>query len=104
MILTNVVATKAVDDLIKANSDFSLFVAKCITRFTSCDWGELSDDDARDNDAAAEAGDERIFASYDFPKNATWTARNMFGLTENKLWIITEWDRSVTTILFPGDY
>jgi hypothetical protein len=52
------------------------------------------------------SGDERILAAYKFPDNASWTddALNMYGGKENRIWIITEWDRSVTTILFPGEY
>lgn len=38
--------------------------------------------------------------------NAQWTndVLNMYGGKEDRIWIITEWDRSFTTILFPGEY
>jgi hypothetical protein len=53
------------------------------------DWGEVDPDDWRTNDAAAK-GDDRVLSIY-----------NVAGET---LWIITEADRSVTTILFPSEY
>jgi hypothetical protein len=29
---------------------------------------------------------------------------SVYGKGENRFWIITEWDRSVTTVLMPEDY
>ena len=29
---------------------------------------------------------------------------NAFGTSKGKIWIITEWDRSYTTILYPDEY
>jgi hypothetical protein len=54
------------------------------------DWGEVCADDWNLNDAALEQGD-RILSAYQ---------------TKNKvrLWVITEWNRSVTTILLPDEY
>ena len=54
------------------------------------DWGELEADDKKANDEALQSG-ERLLSSY---KSATGT----------KFWIITEADRSVTTVLLPEDY
>ena len=53
-------------------------------------WGELSNDDKELNDLAVHQGD-RILSAYKTGKNV-------------KIWIITEWDRSVTTILLPEEY
>jgi len=55
------------------------------------DWGDLSDSDRRQNDAALKSGEDRLFSSYQVAP----------GL---KLWIITEWDRSLTTLLLPSEY
>ena len=55
------------------------------------DWGDLSDDDRRLNDAALASGEDRLFSSYQV-------------MPDLKLWIITEWDRSVTTLLLPSEY
>ncbi len=59
-------------------------------------WGELDTEDRRENDLAiAHEGDpdrqQRVLSSY--------LTRN-----QTKIWVITEWDRSVTTILLPGEY
>jgi hypothetical protein len=54
------------------------------------EWGELSAEDARLNDEALVSG-ERILSAHR-------TAR------KEKLWIITEADRSATTILLPEEY
>ena len=54
------------------------------------DWGNVPPDDAEENIAAVVAG-SRILSSYHL--NAT-----------DRLWIMTEWDRSVTTLLLPDEY
>ncbi len=54
------------------------------------DWGDLCGEDRRLNDAALKNG-ERLLSSY----------RTRAG---TKFWIITEWDRSVTTVLLPEEY
>ncbi len=55
------------------------------------DWGDLSGDDRRLNDAALASGEDRLFSAYNV-------------MPDLKLWIITEWDRSVTTLLLPSEY
>ena len=60
-------------------------------RHISGDWGDLCDDDRRQNDAALASGEDRLFSSYQVTPDL-------------KLWIITEWDRSVTTLLLPSEY
>lgn len=85
------VVTKAVADRMKEDENFQNFVKLCIGRYLRQDWGNLSDGDREANDLAALDGSERIFASYKYKD-------------DEKVWIITEWDRSATTILFPEDY
>ncbi|AMB86036.1 methyltransferase [Pseudomonas agarici] len=63
-----------------------------LRRHLSGDWGELSDDDWNSNQRALNIGD-RLFSAYDIDTS-----------DETRLWIITESDRSVTTILLPSDY
>ncbi|MBV6791560.1 hypothetical protein [Xanthomonas euvesicatoria] len=60
-------------------------------RHTRGDWGDLDDSDRRQNDAALKSGQDRLFSSYQVAPDLT-------------LWIITEWDRSVTTLLLPSEY
>lgn len=61
-----------------------------LERHLSCDWGDLDSEDKKSNDRAVEAGD-RILSAYRLR-------------TGQKLWIITEADRSVTTLLLPNEY
>ena len=59
-------------------------------RHLTGDWGELSAEDAAANDQAIKDG-SRILSNYGLP-------------TGERIWIITEADRSVTTVLFPSEY
>jgi len=61
-----------------------------LTRHVNREWGDLSDEDRKENDYSLEHG-FRLLSSY----------RTNAG---DKLWIITESDRSVTTILLPEEY
>ena len=54
------------------------------------DWGTVDDEDKRANDQALIDG-ERIVSAY----------KTLLG---EKIWVITEADRSVSTILLPEDY
>lgn len=55
-----------------------------------CDWGALDAEDLKSNDRALVHGG-RLFSQY----------HSTAGI---KFWIITEADRSVTTVLLPEDY
>lgn len=85
------VATAAVDAKMKEDKVFKAFVYRSLARYIDCDWGDTCAEDKKSNDKALNDG-ERILAVYTDKKS---------GVT---IWIITEWDRSVTTILFPEDY
>lgn len=61
-----------------------------LSRHVSGDWGTLPPEDAQANKDAL-AGGGRLFSAY-LLNNGT------------KIWVITEWDRSVTTILLPAEY
>jgi hypothetical protein len=63
-----------------------------LRRHFSGDWGELPDEDWNSNQRALNTG-ERLFSSY-----------NVDAGDETRLWIITEADRSATTVLLPSDY
>lgn len=72
------------------DKNFAQFVKKSLDRYYRRDWGEMSEGDKKANDWSLNH-DERIVASYSDKEN------------DYKIWIITEADRSVTTILFPGE-
>ena len=61
-----------------------------LRRHISGDWGELSEDDVKENEVSVQEG-FRLLSSY----------RTVKG---QKIWIITEADRSSTTILLPSEY
>jgi hypothetical protein len=65
-----------------------------LARHAKGDWGDLDDFDTRQNNTAVKEG-YRILSAYEV------TAEN--GETE-RIWIITEADRSATTILLPSEY
>lgn len=96
--LGQVVATNGVHSLMSENAMFNDFVHSCFERYCICDWGDTPEDDKECNDRAIEDG-ERILAGYCIPDDIDVGVHG-----DNKIWIITEWDRSVTTILFPSEY
>ena len=61
-----------------------------LRRHMSCDWGELSEDDVRENELSLKKG-FRLLSNYQTGKG-------------QQLWIITEADRSATTVLLPSEY
>ena len=61
-----------------------------LRRHMSCDWGDLSDEDVKENEFSLKEG-LRLLSAYQTGKG-------------QKLWIITEADRSATTILLPSEY
>ena len=67
-------------------------VLKALKRHMCGDWGELDEEDRLANNEALREG-ERLLSAY-----------SIKGTSEVKFWVITEWDRSVTTILLPSDY
>lgn len=87
--LGQVVITAGIRDKMSESSDFEKFVRKSFSRHATGDWGDMCEEDKAYNDHALANG-ERIFSAY---KNG-----------DTKIWIITEWDRSATTILFPEEY
>jgi len=65
--------------------------ALLLMRHVLGDWGDMPKSDKAQNDEAVKNGEGRIFSAY--------------ALTpEIKLWVITESDRSCTTILLPEEY
>lgn len=58
-------------------------------RHQTGDWGDLEDEDKESNEKAL-IDDTRVFSSY--------------SIAEDKIWFITEADRSLTTFLMPSDY
>ena len=62
-----------------------------LSRHNRGDWGTLIQMDWKANDKALKCRDERLFSAY-------------YSKKKIKFWIITEWNRSKTTVLFPDEY
>ena len=88
--LGNLVATASIDERMKKDQSFLRFIQVSLGRYVNCDWGDLDEEDKKRNDEAVRIG-EMILAAYIYPE------------TKEKIWIITEWDRSCTTILYPHE-
>lgn len=93
--LGQTVATSGISSTCQSDPFFANGVRNAFARYTKKDWGDLTQGDKDLNDQAVKGGEDRILASY-------WV-KNSSGETK-KVYIITEWDRSVTTILFADEY
>lgn len=80
---TRIVKTRGADEFPED------FLMRCLERHANQDWGDLDAEDKTTNDDAARHGG-RVLSAY--------------SLRGDKLWIITEADRSVTTLLTPDEY
>ena len=84
--LGKVVFTQGINQLIQGEHDK---LKPFLERHYSCDWGTTCEEDCLVNNEATHNGD-RIMSQYDYD--------------DIQIWIITEWDRSVTTVLLPSEY
>ena len=87
--LGDIYATRGIADDTQRDPVFAREVQQAFRRYQREDWGELDPEDKERNREALEYG-ERILAAY--------------STRRGKIWIITEWDRSVTTVLYPSEY
>lgn len=65
-------------------------MCQALNRHVNGDWGDLDKEDIETNNQALQVGD-RLLSAY-------------HTLGGTKFWIITEADRSVTTVLLPDEY
>ena len=85
--LGTLVMTKGVSHHVNKNNFDQLLL--CVSRHRCGDWGNVCEEDALTNDESVLDG-FRILSIYE--------------LDGKTIWIITEADRSVTTVLFPIEY
>ena len=74
----------------KKDTDFAKFFISSIEKYLDKDWGNTCESDCAMNDESVKTGDDRIVAMYNHELG--------------DIFIITEWDRSVTTVLFCDEY
>lgn len=88
--LGRLMITRGVNDLVADNKEFALFVLNSLQRHARGDWGDLSEEDKKENEYSLNRR-LRLLSAYERPPLP-------------KIWIITEADRSLTTVLFPEEY
>lgn len=86
--LGRIIYTVALLDSIK-ELKFNKEVKEAFNRYLNCDWSEMSESEMNANNKAMKEK-EGIFACYNTSKG--------------NIYIITEWNRSCTTILFSYEY
>ena len=70
---------------------------RLLARHVRGDWGDLDEHDREQNQLAVLTG-QRVFSAYE-------VERTIDGqLMKQKFWVITEADRSSTTVLLPDEY
>jgi hypothetical protein len=78
--------------VITANANAQLdsqAVNEALIRHAAGDWGEVCEDDRQENELSLKEGFRLL---------------SVYRSGQTKFWIITEADRSVTTVLMPEDY
>ncbi len=88
--LGRMVMTPAVRDFVRDNTAFARLVVQSLLRHSQGDWGEITEEAKQANEIALRAG-SRLRSVY-----------HVEGLPE--IWIITDADRSSTTVLLPAEY
>jgi hypothetical protein len=81
-----VITRNAMDTLPSAD------VQAALARHAACDWGDVCEEDRQENELSLCEG-FRLFSVYHTSETPP-----------QKFWIITEADRSATTVLLPEDY
>jgi hypothetical protein len=84
--LGEIVSTRGALGLMR---ELSVAPVDLLSRHVCGDWGELDEQDKRENDFSL-TNRLRIFSAYTYG--------------DKKFWVITEADRSATTILLPSEY
>ena len=95
--LGRVVATPGALRLLQQTSTDTLAL---LMRHATGDWGDICAEDAKENELSIAEG-FRVMSVYALPLGDQ-VATDRDG--RERVWLITEADRSVTTLLLPGDY
>ena len=87
--LGQLLMTRGVNNRVAKDIVFAKFVFQSLRRHASGDWGECGKEDWQENEFSLDKR-LRLFSVY--------------KAGQVKIWIITEADRSATTVLFPEEY
>ena len=93
--LGQVVMTCGIAARMGGDPSFARGVRSSLGRHATGDWGDVGEESRRMNDDALEA-----------ERNGEWSDRlfSLYDIEGTGIFIITEADRSVTTILLPEEY
>lgn len=93
--LGQVVMTCGIAARMGTDPSFARGVRSSLERHAAGDWGDVGEESRRMNDDALEA-----------ERNGEWSDRlfSLYDIEGTEIFIITEADRSVTTILLPEEY
>jgi hypothetical protein len=89
--LGQVLITQGIKEILDKNPILQITLDIHLESYLACNWGITNKDDRALNDKAVISNNDRIMAVYILDDDI-------------KIWIITEWDRSVTTVLLPEEY
>lgn len=88
--LGRIIQTERINEAKMNNSRFRKEVDRSFLKYCYADFSDMSQEDIDLNKSAITNGDDRIFGAY--------------NTSLGKIYIITEHDRSYTTILFADEY
>ncbi|MDO9114980.1 MAG: hypothetical protein Q7U63_14465 [Polaromonas sp.] len=90
--------TVATPGALRLLAKFNVSPVDLLQRHISGDWGDdLRSSDRFTNNVSLVNG-ERLLSSY------TVGEKGNAGSADQRVWVLTEWDRSVTTLLLPDEY
>jgi len=87
--LGQTVMTCGVSETYKGDMVAMAEIFVCLQRHKKGDWGNVDAEDQAENDRALQVGNRVV---------------SVYAIRGKKIYIITEHDRSVTTVLFPDEY
>lgn len=88
--LGQVVQTRGVAHAMRRDPEFAGEIMDAFNKYRRGDWGDTQSDSKRRNNAVLRGEEDQVFAVY--------------NTSQGTVYIITEWDGSVTTILFANEY
>lgn len=89
MKIGNLYMTRGINDKVADDSAFAKFILNAISKYKNQDWGDTCPEDKKLNDEAVNT-ENRIVAKYKYK--------------DSPVFIITEWNKENTTILFCDEY
>ena len=93
---SNIVVTTGVPELHEAEH-----IAELLERHAKEDFGNLCEEDVAANKESITASDDH---KKDHPDPMPSMVMSSYDTTDGDVWVITEADRSVTTVLLPSEY